>query len=86
MPVPPSQVVLRVDSTTARAYNDASQADRDRAESAFALSLRGKREAAEELIRYMDEVGRAAQSRGLTPEILDEMLSKDPPSDENAET
>ncbi|MEP0547939.1 MAG: hypothetical protein ABJF88_13475 [Rhodothermales bacterium] len=82
MPAPPSRVTLCVDPTTARAYHDASQADRERAESAFALSLRGKREAAEELSRYMDEVGRAAQERGLTPELLDEMLSEDPPSDE----
>ena len=75
MPAAPSTVVLRVDPVTVRAYADASPAERERAESAFALALRGRRDAAEDLIRTMDEIGREAQARGLTPEILDDILN-----------
>lgn len=82
MPTTSAKVVLRVDAATARAYNNASPDDRDRAESAFALSLVGRRKTADELIQYMDEMAHEAKKRGLTPEILDDILNDRPASPE----
>ena len=76
---PTANVVLRVDPATARAYRDASDEGKARARSAFESALAEEREgarrqAAEEMIRYTDEVGRRAEARGLTPAILDDIL------------
>ena len=87
MPASSSEVVLRVDPATARAYREAPTDVKERARSAFERSLQEEREAVrraagEELIRYMDELGREAEARGLTPEILDDILHDRPPSPE----
>ena len=87
MPATSEKVVLRVDPATARAYREASEEEKKRARSAFESALAERREearqtAAEELIRYMDELGREAEARGLTPEILDDILHDRPPSPE----
>jgi hypothetical protein len=76
-----------VDPATAKAYREASDDVKERARSAFERSLQEEQEAArkaaaEELIRYMDELGREAEARGLTPEILDDILHDRPPSPE----
>lgn len=82
MAAPASKLVLRVDPATARAYRDASDEDKERARSAFALTLRARAESVEETLAFFDEVAREAQARGLTPEVLDDILNDRPPSPE----
>lgn len=90
MATPASRIVLRVDPVTARAYRNASDEAkaraRERARSAFESALTDEREAtrrqdAREFMAFMDETAREAEARGLTPEILQEILSEDPPGD-----
>ena len=87
MPAPASKIVLRVDPATARAYRDAPAKYKARARAlareAFASALADEREAARkeaarEFMAFMDETAREAEARGLTPEILAEILSEDP--------
>ena len=85
----PAEVVLRVDPATAKAYEEASPEEKERARSAFERSLAEQREkaraaAAAELIRVMNDMAREARARGLTPEILEEILNEAPPSDETS--
>ena len=82
MPASASKLVLRVDPATARAYRDASDEDKERARSVFALTLRAREESVEETMAFFDEVARNARARGLTPEILDDILNDRPPSPE----
>jgi hypothetical protein len=82
MPAPASKIVLRVDPATARAYREAPAEAKERARSVFALTLRAREESLEETIAFFDEVARRAQARGLTPEILDDILNDRPPSSE----
>ncbi len=90
MPASSSSVVLRVDPATARAYREASEEEKERARFAFALALTQRREearkgAAAALIRVMDEMGREAEARGLTPEILEKILSEESEDDDAPE-
>ena len=80
MPAPASKLVLRVDPATARAYRDASDEDRERARSVFALALRVREESVDETLAFFDGVARDARARGLTPEVLDDILHDRPPS------
>ena len=73
-----AEIVLHVDPATAEAYEAASSQQKERLRSLFALALLDRQEAADEALRFFDEVARNAQARGLTPEILDEILREDP--------
>ncbi len=78
MPSTSTRVVLHVDPRTARAYRDAPPDIRTRAESAFALALQARQETADEALRFFDAVAQSAQDRGLTPQILDDILDDRP--------
>ena len=85
--MPATSIRIRVDPETARAYRAATDETKAQARLAFEAALadereRTHREAAGELIRHMDEVGRNVRARGLTPEILDDILNDRPPSPE----
>ena len=85
MPTSSSEVILRVDPATAKAYREAPADVKARARAAFERSLHEEREATrraagEELLRYMDELGREAEARGLTEDVLDDILHDRPPS------
>ena len=73
-----AEIVFHVDPATAKAYEEASPQEKERLRSLFALALLDRQEAADEALRFFDEVARNAQARGLTPEILDEILREDP--------
>ena len=70
-----TMITIPVDAETARTYNTASEEDRLRIQLLLRLQLRewatGRRRTLREV---MDEIGSKAQARGLTPEILDELL------------
>jgi hypothetical protein len=68
-------IALEVDPDTARAFSEASSEDRRKLQLLLRLRLR---ELTSRPIRplkdVMDEIGREATARGLTPEILESLL------------
>lgn len=69
-------ITLQVESEAARFYNDAPQTDKEKLQALFGSWLKQYAEAdAESLKRTMDEISRNAQSKGLTPEILESLLA-----------
>jgi hypothetical protein len=73
-----SEATITVDSDIAEKYNTAPEADRQKIQLLIRLFL-------QDMIvpnslsfqQIMDAIGYEAQRRGLTPEILDEMLNND---------
>jgi hypothetical protein len=66
---------LEVDAETARAFSAASDEDRRRLRLLLGLRLRElTARPARPLKEVMDEIGRNAEARGLTPEILESLL------------
>jgi hypothetical protein len=74
--MPTETITLQVESDVARFYNDAAQTDKQKLQALFGSWLKQYAEAdAESLKRTMDEISRNAQSRGLTPEVLESLLA-----------
>lgn len=68
-------IAVPVDEETARAYHAASEEDQLRIQMLLRLQLKTLTVAPRRpLQELMDEIGARAQARGLTPEILDELL------------
>jgi hypothetical protein len=71
-------IELEVDADTARAFAAASEEDRRRLEILLILRLRELLAAPPHrpgsLKEVMDRIGRNAEARGLTPEILESLL------------
>lgn len=68
-------ITIAIDPQTAQAYNSAAPEERRRIQALLSLWLREL--AAGDypsLQQVLDEVGRKAKARGLTPEILDSRL------------
>ncbi|MEM1268507.1 MAG: hypothetical protein AAGI08_00540 [Bacteroidota bacterium] len=81
MRTPLSEVTLRVDPVTAQAYRDASDEEKALARSAFESVLAQGRASAREaaansLMAVMDEMGKEAQTRGLTEDKLRDLLQE----------
>lgn len=73
--MPNSSVTIPLDPQTARVYDSATPGDKRKIQALLSLWLREL--AAGEypsLQQVLDEVGRKAKDRGLTPEILDSLL------------
>ena len=69
-------ITLEVEADVARFYNDAPTSDKQKLEALFGTWLRHYAEAdTDSLKATMDEISRNAQSRGLTPEILESILA-----------
>lgn len=69
-------ITLQVEADAARFYNDAPQSDKQKLQALFETWLRQYAEAdADSLKATMDEISRNAESRGLTPEILESILA-----------
>ncbi len=69
-------ITLEVESDAARFYNDSPQTDKQKLQALFESWLKYYAEAdVDSLKRTMDEIGQNAQSRGLTPEILESLLA-----------
>ncbi len=69
-------ITLEVESDAARVFNDAPQGDKEKLQALFEILAKQYAEAdSESLKRVMDEISGNAQSRGLTPEILDSILA-----------
>jgi hypothetical protein len=68
-------ISLEVDADTARAFTTASAEDRRKLQLLLSLRLRElTARPARPLKEVMDEIGRHAEARGLTPEILESLL------------
>ena len=68
-------IPLKVDADTARAFSAASEEDQRKLQLLLGLRLRELTASpARSLKEVMDEIGRHAEERGLTPEILESLL------------
>ncbi len=68
-------ISLEVDADSARAFSAATAEDQRKLQLLLRLRLRElTARPARPLKEVMDEIGRAAEARGLTPEILDSLL------------
>jgi len=69
-------ITLQVESGAARFYNDAPQTDKQKLQALFGSWLKQYAEGdVDSLKRTMDEISRNAENKGLTPEILESLLS-----------
>jgi len=69
-----SEITIRVDPEAARAYQSASETQRRKLDLLLSLRLSEATRSSESLERIMDQISQNAQARGLTPDILDEIL------------
>jgi len=68
-------IALPVDAETARVYHTASPEDRKKIQVLLQLRLRELAGLPKtSLVEIMDDIGAKAQARGLTPEILEDLL------------
>lgn len=72
--MPTRTISLRVSDEAARAYEAAPEPERRRIEALVTLQLAGLPRPSRSLEEVMGEMSRRAQDRGLTPEILGEIL------------
>ena len=68
------QITIRVDPDAASAYLAASEEDRRKLDLLLSLRLQDVTQPGESLEEVMREIGRRAQQRGLTPEILESIV------------
>lgn len=71
------QITIRVDKEAADAYRAASEEERRKIDSLLNLKLRNATRSQVSIKRYMDEISRRAEERGLTPEILESLLNEE---------
>ena len=68
-------ITIPVDPQTAQVYNSAAPEERRRIQALLSLWLRELATGnSPSLQQVLDEVGRKAKARGLTPEMLDSLL------------
>jgi hypothetical protein len=68
------EITIRVDSQAARAYREAPEAERRKLDLLLNLRLQDALRHDGSLHELMRDISRKAQERGLTPEILEEIL------------
>ena len=69
-------ITIQVDSESAKAYRSASDETRRKLDLLLNLRLRDALRPGRSLEQVMDEMSENAQRRGLTPEILQEILDE----------
>ena len=74
--MPTEEITIRVDPEAARVYKTASEEERQRLDALLSQRLREAIRGGDDLEQYMRDVSRRAQARGLTPEILRELLNE----------
>jgi hypothetical protein len=68
------EITIRVDPEAARAYRGASEQERRKLDVLLSLRLQDALQPTGSLDQFMRDIGRKAQERGLTPEILESIL------------
>lgn len=71
------EITIRVDPELARAYESATPEERRKIDLLLSLRLRQVTGPAAPLEQVMREISEKAQARGLTEEILDDLLRDD---------
>jgi hypothetical protein len=72
-----STIMLSVDSETARIYDSASAEEQRKLQVLLRLRLRElTSQPKRTLNKIMDDIGAQAESRGLTPEVLESLLDE----------
>jgi hypothetical protein len=70
-----STITIPLDPETARAYDSATPEEKRKMQALLSLWLRELAAAEHSSVQQvLEEVGRKAQARGLTPEMLDSLL------------
>ena len=72
--MPSQSITIRVSPEAARAYEQAPADERRKLDALLSLKLSEVARRPRPLEQVMGEISRKAQERGLTPEILDELL------------
>jgi predicted amino acid racemase len=73
--MPNPTITIPLDPQTARAYDSAAPEEKRKIQALLSLWLRDLATGQHpSLQQVLDEVGRKAEARGLTPEILDSLL------------
>jgi hypothetical protein len=70
-------ITIHVAPEAARAYNDASPEEREHLDFILSLQLLAATQKLPPLLDLMDDISRKAQERGLTREMLEEILSEE---------
>jgi len=75
-PMTTETITLRVDARAAQAFNTASEAERRTLEALVSLRLLEVAQTTESLEHLMRRISDNAQQRGLTPDILQDILNE----------
>ncbi|MCA2555134.1 MAG: hypothetical protein IM466_15820 [Microcystis sp. M04BS1] len=70
------EIKIRVDAESAEIYESAIFADRQKLDALLSLKLKEFARKRRPLEAVMSDISRKAQARGLTPEILSDLLSE----------
>ena len=70
-------ITIRVNAEFARIFEAASEEQRRKLEALLSLKLSDATRSKKSLEEVMREISRNAQTRGLTPEILDSILNEE---------
>jgi len=68
------QITMQIDDQAARAFRSASSIDRRKLEALISIQLLEATRSRDSLKELMNRISRKARERGLTPEILREIL------------
>ena len=69
-----NKITIEVDSDVQEAFEQASEAEKQEIRSLIAIFFRQSL-ASKNLVEVMEEIGTRAEARGLTPEILADILA-----------
>jgi hypothetical protein len=69
------EITIRVDSEAAKSYRAASEQERRKLDLLLSLRLHDVLHQRRSLKDVIEDIGRKAQERGLTPEILESILN-----------
>ncbi|MFM6199211.1 MAG: hypothetical protein ACKPE1_08715, partial [Dolichospermum sp.] len=70
------EIKIRVDAESAKIYESAMVTDRQKLDALLSLRLKEFARKRRPLETIMSDISRKAQARGLTPEILNSLLSE----------
>lgn len=76
------KITIEVDSDIQEAFERVSEAEKQEISSLITVFFR-KSLASKNLVEVMEEIGTRAESRGLTPEILANILADEEPENSN---
>ena len=70
------EIKIRVDAESAKIYESAIFADRQKLDALLSLRLKEFARKRRPLETVMSDISRKAQARGLTPEVLNDLLNE----------